>query len=79
MIKKSIQKMAFVNPYGKNVKEVKRFIYKVVDELLNRVSNAEKFPPLPKNIFTSFSSVYNSVTFLIKSHAVSSSSLKVYR
>ena len=27
MIKKSIQKMAFVNPYGKNVKEVKRFIY----------------------------------------------------
>ena len=50
MIKKSIQKMAFVNPYGKNVKEVKRFIYKIVDELLNRVSNAEKFPPLPKNI-----------------------------
>ena len=32
MTKKSIQKMAFVNPYGKNV------------------SNAEKFPPLPKNI-----------------------------
>jgi len=50
MIKKSIQKMAFVNPYGKNVKEVKRFIYKIVDELLKRVSNAEKFPPLPKNI-----------------------------
>ena len=50
MIKKNIQKMSFINPYGKNVKEIKDFIYKIVDELLNRVSNAEKFPPLPKEI-----------------------------
>ena len=50
MIKKSIQKMAFVDPYGKNVKHVKKFIYKIIDELLNKVSNAEKFPPLPKKI-----------------------------
>ena len=48
MRKKSIQKMAFVDPYGKNVKHVKKFIYKIIDELLNKVSNAEKFPPLPK-------------------------------
>ena len=33
MIKKNIQKMAFVNPYGKNIKEIKYFIYKIVDEL----------------------------------------------
>ena len=48
MRKKSIQKMAFVDPYGKNVKHVKKFIYKIIDELLKKVSNAEKFPPLPK-------------------------------
>ena len=48
MRKKSIQKMAFVDPYGKNVKHVKDFIYKIIDELLKKVSNAEKFPPLPK-------------------------------
>ena len=50
MRKKSIPKMAFVDPYGKNVKHVKKFIYKIIDELLNKVSNAEKFPPLPKKI-----------------------------
>jgi len=50
MKKKNIQKMAFIDPYGKNVKEIKNFIHKVVDELLNRVSNAEKFPPLPKKM-----------------------------
>ena len=50
MIKKNIQRMAFIDPYGKNVKHVKDFIYKIIDELLNRVSNAEKFPPLPKKI-----------------------------
>ena len=42
--------MAFVDPYGKNVKHIKDFIYKVVDQLLKRSSNAEKFPPLPKKI-----------------------------
>jgi len=50
MIKKNIQKMAFIDPHGKNVKQVKDFIHKIIDELLNRVSNAEKFPPLPKKI-----------------------------
>ena len=50
MKKKKIQKMAFVNPYGKNVKDVKDFIYKIIDEVLNKITNAEKFPPLPKKI-----------------------------
>ena len=50
MIKKEILKMAFVDPYGKNLKDVKDYIYKIIDELLNKVSNAEKFPPLPKKI-----------------------------
>ena len=50
MIKKNIQKMAFVDPSGKNIKYVKVFIHKIVDNLLDRISNAEKFSPLPKNI-----------------------------
>ena len=50
MTKKDILKMAFVDPYGKNLKDVKDYIYKIIDELLNKVSNAEKFPPLPKKI-----------------------------
>ena len=50
MIDKKIQKMAFVHPYGKNIKNVKYFIHKIVDELLKRISNAEKLPPLPKKI-----------------------------
>ena len=50
MIRKNIYKMAFVDPNGSNVKNVKDFIHKIIDELLDRVSNAEKFPPLPKKI-----------------------------
>ena len=50
MIDKKIHKMAFVDPYGKNIKNVKNFIYKIVDELLKRISNAEKLPPLPKKV-----------------------------
>ena len=50
MINKKIPKMAFVHPYGKNIKNVKYFIHKIVDELLKRISNAEKLPPLPKMI-----------------------------
>ena len=50
MIKRKIKKMAFIDPYGRNVKHVKDFIHKIIDQLLNKVSNAEKFPPLPKNI-----------------------------
>jgi len=30
--------MAFVHPYGKNIKNVKYFIHKIVDELLKRIS-----------------------------------------
>ena len=37
MIDKKIHKMAFVDPYGKNIKNVKNFIYKIVDELLKRI------------------------------------------
>ena len=49
MAKKNIQKLAFIDPNGKNLKEVKNFIYKVINELLHRSSKAEKYPPLPKN------------------------------
>ena len=50
MKKKNIRKMAFIDPEGKNVKNIKDFIYKVIDELLNKVTNAEQFSPLPKKI-----------------------------
>ena len=48
MVKKRIQKLAFIDPNGRNVKNIKKIILKIVDNLLLRVSNAEKFPPLPK-------------------------------
>ena len=45
---KKIKKLSFIDPSGANLKEVKIFIDKVINELLNKASNAEKFPPLPK-------------------------------
>lgn len=45
---KKIQKMAFIDPNGTNAKYVKKIISKVVDNLINKVSNAESYPPLLK-------------------------------
>ena len=47
--KKKIQKLAFIDPDGKNKNNIRKIIFKVIDILLNKVSNAEKFSPLPIN------------------------------
>ena len=46
--KKKIQKMAFIDPSGSNKNHINKIISKVVDILLNKVSNAENYSPLLK-------------------------------
>ena len=53
---KEIQRLAFVDPKGRNQKEIKKIINKTIDLIFKKISNAEKFPPLIKNkkVFKNF-------------------------
>ena len=53
---KEIQRLAFVDPKGRNLKEIKKIINKTIDLIFKKISNAEKFPPLIKNkkVFKNF-------------------------
>ena len=46
---KNIHKLAFVDPNGKNLPEIKKILNKSIDLILNKISNAEKFPSLVKS------------------------------
>ena len=54
--KKEIKNLAFIHPSGKNLLGIKKIIYKTIDLILKKKSNAEKFPLLTKNkkIFKNF-------------------------
>ncbi len=38
---KEIQRLAFVDPKGRNIKEIKKIINKTFDLIFNKISNAE--------------------------------------
>ena len=47
----------FIDPQGNNLLEIKKIINKVIDLILKKLTNAEKFSPLPetkKKIFNTF-------------------------
>ena len=41
---KEIQKLAFVDPTGKNLEKIKKIIYKTIELVFKKISNAENYP-----------------------------------
>ena len=52
---KEIQKLAFVDPTGKNLEQIKKIIYKTIELVFKKISNAESYPPIiDKKVFKNF-------------------------
>ena len=52
---KEIQKLAFVDPTGKNLEQIKKIIYKTIELVFKKISNAESYPSIiDKKVFKNF-------------------------
>jgi len=52
---KEIQELAFVDPTGKNLEKIKKIIYKTIELVFKKISNAESYPSIiDKKVFKNF-------------------------